>query len=310
MKRLIKLAKGFRKSELNYFIIDNNIAIIGDKNRLLRIPLSIDDNSNIENGSYHLPTLIKEETLKSFKISDDNYNKMLNFHQKGVKSDDLVSIQDIKQFQKMFKFTSTDDLRKNITGVYLDKDEAKLVATDAHKLIIIEDNNLKGLKESVIIPNSFERQIRELKPTSIQVDNQTSYLWIDDVAICFDKVADRFPVYSNLVPNRECVTLKVDRREFTKAIREASKNTNYSIKLALNKELDTVKVFAEDKDYKLEYNKTIPAHVGDNFEIRFQAKNLVLCVNNLTNNEIEFKFYGGASIALIDDKIYLMPTMW
>jgi len=60
----------------------------------------------------------------------------------------------LKKIEALRSVVGTDELRPTIMGVYFDGDNGKLVATDAHKLIIVPESSIQGTENKLIDPKN------------------------------------------------------------------------------------------------------------------------------------------------------------
>ena len=148
-----------------------------------------------DNLAVAVPSKLIIDTLRAlpsqpitFTIDSNNYGVELNtssgrFRLAGQSADDYPKIQDIqttgsfnipsrilsRAVAKTLFATSTDDLRQNLTGVFVElfADKINFVATDANRLVKLTRSDVKpGIESSFIIPKKALNLLKSALPNS------------------------------------------------------------------------------------------------------------------------------------------------
>jgi DNA polymerase-3 subunit beta len=210
----------------------------------------------------------------------------------------------LKQMIEKTSFAmSTDETRYNLNGIYMeqhregDKDVLRMVATDGHRLSII-DRQVRGkwkLPKGVIIP---KKGILELKRIVDAADDQID-LWIDEKhAIISSKnttlmirlIDGQFPPYKQVVPAQAKRQVGIERKTILQALRRVSvlsADRSKGVKFVFspkNLELST-----SNPDFG-EAREELPVNYkGEKFEIGFNARYFIDVLNVIQDEQAQFQ---------------------
>lgn len=237
----VKQVSDYIKSryELTSNLLEKETKIVNEKERDLpdRIQVTFSNKTTLTFDPNNLPFLVESIGGKELLLTKDD----------GLTPYNSTLIAFLKVF------ASKDALRPAMQGAYFDVERSAVVATDGHRLILIEG-----------------------KPTmqgSFSVDGNAK------------PIDERFPQYYNVIPenNQSRVTLEAKEliRLVTNAIKGLKADIYKPIKLIRTGE-NRLKIFAEDLDYSYESiqyttaqfeGKTMP-------QIRFNGKMLIESVKS------------------------------
>lgn len=134
---------------------------------------------------------------------------------------------------------STDEMRKNLTGVFFEKeriDEAsfiKMVATDGHRLAVVktaiteEENDFLSMEKGVIIPRKGLSEIRRLVEDDsgdlfIGINKGMCMLKTDHTLLKVSLIDGEYPDYKRVIPTEKGIVVGVGKNTFMHALRRMS----------------------------------------------------------------------------------------
>lgn len=224
--------------------------------------------------------------------------------------------------------TGTDELRINLTGVYVElhKDTITFVATDANRLVKIERNDVKpGVEHSFILPKKALNLLKTSltgASTQVQVDYNRSnaFFTFGDTKLICRFIDEKYPDYNAVIPNENPNILIINREDLHNSVKRisiySSKSTHQiRIKLAGSE----LSISAEDFDLNNEAIEKIACdYNGEDLEIGFNSKLLLELLSNIDIDMIKLMMStpGRAGIIVPQDKIkeesmlmLIMPMM-
>lgn len=272
-----------------------------------------------------VPSKLIIETLRSlpaqpvtFTVSPEGYNIELStangrFKLAGLSADDYPKIQDIEStgsFQlpanllsraisKTLFATSTDELRQNLTGVFVElfADSVNFVATDANRLVKYSRKDIKpGIESSFIIPKKALNLLKSAVPNSdemisIEFNNSNVSFTISNLHLICRLIEERYPDYNAVIPKDNDQTLSAERSAMlasTRRISIFSNKTTHQLRLGIiGSELT---LSAEDLELANEAQESIACEFdGADLEIGFNSKFLIDMLSNLDTDQVNLK---------------------
>ncbi len=194
---------------------------------------------------------------------------------------------------------STDDLRPNMTGMFLQLGEANatFVATDGHRLVRYRRKDLKSSNDStMIIPRKALNLLKSTLPsddTLVKADfsQSNAFFTFGNIKMICRLIDERFPDYENAIPVNNPNILTINRLELLSSLRRISiyaNKTTHQIRLRISK--DELVISAEDLDYSNEASERLACEYdADDLEIGFNAKFLIEMLNNLSSNQLQLR---------------------
>jgi DNA polymerase-3 subunit beta len=186
---------------------------------------------------------------------------------------------------------STDELRLNLTGVYLQlfKNNVTFVATDANRLVRFTRNDVKpGSEDALILPRKALSLLKSCLPTDdtivkVTFNRQNAHFQIGEQSLICRLIDEKYPDYRAVIPAENPNKLSLDRGEFLMAVKRVSitsNKTTHQIRLKIvGSELT---ISAEDIDFENEsQEKMACVYEGEDMEIGFNSKYLLEMLNNI-----------------------------
>lgn len=219
---------------------------------------------------------------------------------------------DAKMFYEMFDKTafavSTDETRYNINGVLvetiqdrdLDKQMIRFVATDGHRLAMI-DRPAEGfvLKESVIIPRKGIQEIKKVLEgnegaANIEIREGFFSVQSGKVTIGVRLVDGQFPDYRQVLPNDCKASFFVDRAELLAAVKRVSLVTTDKTKAVRCRiEGDSLGLSSSSPEYGEASESIAIQKTGEDLVIGFSAKYLLDLLSSMgESSQVTVKLNG------------------
>lgn len=257
-------------------------------------------------GNQSISLFIEGDTLK-LRYKDRNMSKFpildsSNFIEpKEVEGGHYVQInpEHIKNFLSSGKaFTSSDELRPIMGGVYLEVKDNKLTssATDAHKLYVDSVDFENSEELSFIINQNAISAIVEMangvkdgELLDFYVCNNNISITSNDCRIVCRNIEGRFPNFRAVIPNESNVVTKVRfvTSDFISLLNRmviVTKGTKPLIKI--NIENGACKITCEDVDFNRKNEEVVECEVkGENMIIGLDASSLLSLVSNVQNEK-------------------------
>lgn len=249
------------------------------------------------------------EEKGSVEIKYDSGRFKLNA-QKGDEFPKNPTVEDPKKFTikgkslqkaitKTVFATSNDELRLNLTGVYvqLKNDNITFVATDANRLVrYIRTDVNPGTEESFILPKKALNLLKSSLPAddtevTVEFNRSNAHFSTPDLSLVCRLIDEKYPDYNAVIPTENPNKLLMNRNDFLTSVRRVSitsNKTTHQIRLKIaGSELN---VSAEDIDFENEAQEKLACtYAGEDMEIGFNSKYLGEMIAALDGQEIKLE---------------------
>ena len=283
----------------------------------VRMPIESKDT-----GSIAIPARLLLDTLKAFPeqpltftidtktngieiASEQGKYKMTGFN--GTEFPKTPAIEDAtnmtigaeslgEAINKSIFATGNDDLRPVMSGIFfeLNEDNARFVATDAHKLVRYTRSDVKaGRSASFIVPKKPLSLLKNvLSSTSAEVavefnENNASFKFDDTEVVC-RLIDGKYPNYDAVIPKKNPNKLTVNRIHLLNSIRRVaifSNKTTHQVRLHING--SELNISAEDLDFANEANERLTCNYeGEEMTIGFNSRFLIEMLSNLKSENV------------------------
>jgi DNA polymerase-3 subunit beta len=208
-KKLYEMVREIQGEIIHVSKTDKDVVILTCKKEIYRIP-------GIPAADY--PTVEDQEGLPMYKI-------------KGALLGEMI--------RKTAFAISTDEMRKNLTGVFFETDRigevsfVRMVATDGHRLSVMkvdigeEEKDFLSMDKGVIIPRKGLSEIRRLVEEesgdlSIGINKGSCTLKTDHTLLKVSLIDGEYPDYRRVIPSEKGVVVGVGKNTFLHALRRMS----------------------------------------------------------------------------------------
>jgi DNA polymerase-3 subunit beta len=194
--------------------------------------------------------------------------------------------------------TSNDEMRKTMMGVYFQIDFSKMnvVATDAHKLVRYQFNNINSdVTTSFVLPKKPLILLKSILDSDDEVnfefDKSHAYFTFGDTTLACRMLEGKYPDYNLVIPTNNPNQLKVKRHDLLSSLKRlaiyANKTTNQTV-FSLTE--NSLTLTSQDFDYSNEATEQLSCdYNGDDLTIAFNAKFLIEMLSALETDEVVFQ---------------------
>lgn len=259
-------------------------------------------------------------------LSAEEFPFFPHFHKENFISIKSSIIKEM--IEKTLFSISTDESKYNLNGIYFtsivknEKNYLRLVATDGHRLSLIEKtldvSHIEQLNKGVIFP---KKGIFELKKMAEENDGEVLIGFFDNNAVIQKNqtvvvmrlVDGEFPDYNRVIPKNNDLKITINRDLFLHALRrmsilssEKSKGVKIDIKNDVLEMSSSNPEFGDAKeDIEVDYQ-------GEDISVGFNARYLIDILNSLNGEKICLSLRDKLSPGLInayDSDEYLAVIM-
>jgi len=204
-----------------------------------------------------------------------------------------------KAITKTVFATSSDELRLNLTGVFVQLaiDHVTFVATDANRLVRYNLTNVKpGVEESFIMPKKALNLLKAALPAddsevTVEFNRSNAHFSTSDLSLICRLIDEKYPDYKAVIPTENPNKLTLNRNDFLTAVKRVSitsNKTTHQIRLKIaGSELN---ISAEDIDFENESQEKLNCqYSGEDMEIGFNSKYLAEMIAAVDSNDLNLE---------------------
>jgi DNA polymerase-3 subunit beta len=204
-----------------------------------------------------------------------------------------------KAIAKSVFATSTDELRLNLTGVYvqLTPEGVTFVATDANRLVRFNLTNIKpGIEASFILPKKALNLLKSSLPSdetevTVEYNRANAYFTFGEVSLICRLIDEKYPDYNAVIPKENPNVLTIDRNELLMSVKRVSitsNKTTHQIRLKIAGSELTIS--SEDLDFENESQEKLKCqYEGEDLEIGFNSKYLAEMLTAIDSPEVKLE---------------------
>ena len=195
--------------------------------------------------------------------------------------------------QKTLHSIGSDDLKKNLTGVFFDmttQNKLKLVTTDGHRMSLIEEEFQNTTSGSFILPKKAAQELKRfIKDTGVVSIGYTKSFFICDngqTSILSRLVGVEFPEYKRVIPNNFSNTFEIDKKQLLESLQRVSvvlSEKTKGARMFINKDGVEIKTISDDGE-TVETIQTTGAE--KNIEVGFNVKYLIDALNAFNEEKV------------------------
>lgn len=196
--------------------------------------------------------------------------------------------------------TADDQLRPVMNGINIavTSTEITFVATDAHRLVCVQDRSITAAQDSsFILPQKPANLLKGILPRDgeqligVAFDNKNVEFTLPKHRLICRLIEGNYPNYNAVIPKNNQNILAIDRGELMAAIKRVSVCANQASGLIKFHLTDgNLNITAQDIDYATSAEDNLGCmYSGNELEIGFKAPFLLDILSNLHSTEIEIK---------------------
>ena len=258
-----------------------------------------------------------------FKIMGLPANEFPALPKKGEGSEVNISATTLGQMIGKTAFAmSTDETRYALNGVYLEqstdrnKTTLRMVATDGHRLSIVEREIAKGwnLKKGVILPRKGVMEFKKLTENALAGESEGDIrLWIDDkhvvathanATLIIRLIDGKFPPFSQVIPKSTKRQLVVEREAIYQALKRVSVVTSgqtRGVKFSVSPK--NVAISSSNPDFGEAHEELGADYHGEAFEVGFNARYFLDALSVMEDIQASLKMGDDTAPCLITSEI-------
>ncbi|MEL6977011.1 MAG: DNA polymerase III subunit beta, partial [Bacteroidota bacterium] len=266
---LLDTLKTFAEQPLTFIVEDNN---------------TVEISSN--HGKYALAYADGAEFPKAVEVSNPSSTTLIG---------DILATA----INKTIFAAGNDDLRPVMSGVFFQfsTEQLTFVATDAHKLVKYQRNDVKASELAEFImpkkPLNLLKGILSGSESEVVIEyNESNAKFIFDNTELICRLIDgKYPNYEAVIPKENPNVLTIARNQLLGSVRRVSiysNKTTHQIRLKIaGAELN---ISAEDVDYSNKAEERLScAYHGDDMQIGFNSRFLIEMLGNLSSDEVSLE---------------------
>ncbi len=234
--------------------------------------------------------------------------------------DDLIAIKsfDLREMiDKVIFAASTEESRYNLNGIFFeanasgDKNVAKMVATDGHRLALIERESpeFSGIEKGVIIPKRGLNEVKKIVAENpgeirIAVSENSFVLKAGPFVVIIRLIDGEFPDYKQVIPTENDKTLKLSNREFSSCLRRISAlstDRGEGVKFSLKK--GAIELYSSTQDIGNAMEVFPAIYDGSEVNVGFNARYILDALNAIDEDEILMELKDETNAAVIKPAI-------
>lgn len=278
-----------------------------------------------ENVSVAIPSRLLIDTIKglneqpiTFTVNDDTFAIELSTAfgryklagQNGIDFPKVPEIESENSFTmpsnvllrcivKTIFSTGNDELRLNLTGVYVElfENNINFVATDANRLVRVTRNDVKpGIEHNFILPKKALNLLKsslnnDVTPIQIDFNKSNVFFTTDNLKLSCRLIDERYPDYKAVIPMENNNVININRIELLETVRRVSNfsnKTTHQIRLKITG--NELMASAEDIELANEANeKRACEYNGEDMEIGFNSRFLQEMLANVDHDNVLVK---------------------
>jgi DNA polymerase-3 subunit beta len=231
-----------------------------------------------------------------------------------------------EMIEKTVFAASSEESRFNLNGIYIEKvttdkkDYFRMVATDGHRLSMIEKELTTTFEKGIIISRRGLTELKKIlgdieKEIAVSLEGNNCIFKTDRTIVVIRLLEGEYPDYHQVIPGVNEKQVVIDRREFIGALRRAlviASEKGEGVKFFIQEETMEIKTGGPDVGNVHEEIKVL--YTGKPIEVTFNARYLLDVLNNIDTEKITMNLNEELSPGLIkpvdrEDYLYVIMPM-
>jgi DNA polymerase-3 subunit beta len=232
----------------------------------------------------------------------------------------------LEMIEKTVFAASSEESRFNLNGIYMEKvkkekkDYFRMVATDGHRLSLIDKEQKTTLGEKGIIISrrgltEVKKVLGDYEETEIAISllDNTCIFKTEKTIVVVRLLEGEYPDYQQVIPSENEKHIILDRKKFTGALRRAqviASEKGEGVKFSIHKDVMKVRTGGPDIGNVQEEIKIV--YQGDSLDVSFNARYLLDVLQIMDTDNIQMELKEELSSGLIrpeDEENYLYVIM-
>ncbi|MBN1254079.1 MAG: DNA polymerase III subunit beta [Deltaproteobacteria bacterium] len=231
-----------------------------------------------------------------------------------------------EMIEKTVFAASSEESRFNLNGIYIEqatrdkKDYFRMVATDGHRLSMIEKEIKTTFEKGIIISRRGLTELKKIlgdteREITVSLEGNNCIFKTEQTTVVIRLLEGEYPDYHQVIPGANKKQVIIDRREFIGALRRAqviASEKGEGVKFFIQEESMEIKTGGPDVGNVHEEIKVI--YNGKPIEVSFNARYLLDVLNNIDTEKITVNLNEELSPGLIkpmdrEDYLYVIMPM-
>lgn len=230
--------------------------------------------------------------------------------------EDLIVIKsfDLREMiEKVIFAASTEESRYNLNGIFFegtssgDKNLARMVATDGHRLALIERESpeFSGIKKGSIIPKRGLNEVKKIvseNPGEIRISlTENSFvLKVSSFIIIIRLIDGEFPDYKQVIPSENDKTIKLNNREFSSCLRRVSTISSDRVEgINFTFKKGSIELYSSSQDIGNATEVFPSTYDGIELKMGFNARYILEALNAIDEDEFVIQLKDETNAAII-----------
>ena len=267
-----------------------------------------DETLNFEIDNNHRITL--KSSIGEYKISGESQNEFPDVPNIEAANSMTIDAATMKRLVSLTVFAaSSDELRPALTGVlfHLSGENAKMVATDGHRLAYLTNNTLsyEHGEAKVIFPTKaltyLVKLLEETEGFELSFNNNHAQFNLGETQIYTKLINEDYPDYEHALPKGNQKELVVNSAEIIASVKRTSLfSSQITNQIRLSLQNNKIDISAEDVDAGGAANESIACNYdSDPLEIGYNATYLLDILRHIDTNDILMKLESPLHGALV-----------
>jgi DNA polymerase-3 subunit beta len=284
-------------------------------------PAEVVSSGSITIGARHLYDIVRSLPAGSVKIKKleslwaEIICEKIEYRMLGMAAEDFQALPEVSStalfkvnsaelkdmVEKTIYAVSSDETRNNLGGAFLEKisqDKFRMVATDGHRLSMLDaqlalDPANAKIGEGVIIPRKGLLEIKRLLDSEsgdcyLGVEGNNLIFRMSSVMVVMRLLDGHFPEYRHVVPEKQNVKLRLNRKILSDSLRRISILSNdrtLGVRIKLSKDL--LQVTTSNPDLGEAREDLFVEYSGKEMVVGFNARYLLDALSSIESEEVD-----------------------
>jgi len=268
------------------------------------------------------PKLLEIDVLEDEKVQIQYDSRKLTFKSRDAEEFPSVpsgkfkslgnwSIDIIRELYSQLPYTSNDELKPAMTGVYFDQNGVlKSCATSGHYLRVINNVNLNGKaklknKAKGIIPKKALQILARVVKGQVKTAVSKTHLRImlgDGLEFYARLITEKYPDFESVIPTEFQGSATLDKAKFSELVKDGKPFVNRESKLgAFSVGESSVDVSIEDPEHDYIWDSKVPVieKHGNDIEIGLNVSLLEQVLKSINEQEVKWQYSSPVSASIL-----------
>jgi len=297
--------------------LENTVRMKIDDTRYYTIPINI-----LKTVLKTKPKHLEIDVLEDEKVQIQYDSRKLTFKSRDAegfpstptdkfKSLGGWSLDMIRKLYSQLPYTSNDELKPALTGVYFEQNGAlKSCATDGHLLRVINNVNLDGKsklknKATGIIPKKALQILARTVKGQVKAAVSKTHLRImlgHELEFYVRLITEKYPDFDSVIPTEFQGSVLLEKAKFSELVKDGKPFVNRETKLgafAIGESSVNVSIEDPEKDYTWDSKVPVIERQGKDIEIGLNLSLLEQILKSIDEQEVKWEYVSPISASIL-----------